>query len=114
MPELLYGGSYLGGYYIVATKFYEGFQKIDFSELDDEFSDMFSDARLQLHNNGVFHNDLSPRNVFLFPGDEKRCIIIDFGNSILYKESCQLTQITQFLDDSDEHNEFCKPERSEF
>ncbi len=109
VPELVYGGSYLGGCYIVATKFYEGFQNIDFSELDDEFSDMFSDARLQLHKNGVFHNDLSPHNVFFFPGEEKRCMIIDFGNSILYKERCEVTQITQFLSEYDEEEEFRQP-----
>lgn len=66
------------------------------------------EAIKELHDNGIFHLDLKPENIWLRPNNE--IIILDFGTSLLKKDVRQgVSLLTQGYAAIEQHDRYNKP-----
>lgn len=60
-----------------------------FKEMSHQEERMFRDALIELASHGIRHNDIEPRHIY-FARDGSRCVIIDYGNGEIEKDSSTL------------------------
>ncbi|EXX58920.1 hypothetical protein RirG_193430 [Rhizophagus irregularis DAOM 197198w] len=106
VPRLFYKGyiydGYLGYLFALALQLIEAPRHIDLTRLTKKEKELIVNQLRSIHNLGVLHNDISPRNILYEP---KSChyFFIDFGlseivdnkSSKLHKEEARLKKILQ-------------------
>ncbi|CAB5360558.1 unnamed protein product [Rhizophagus irregularis] len=106
VPRLFYKGyiydGYLGYLFALALQLIEDSRHIDLTRLTKKEKELIVNQLRSIHNLGVLHNDISPRNILYEP---KSChyFFIDFGlseivdnkSSKLHKEEARLKKILQ-------------------